>query len=99
MLSSFFSNAIGTLVPTLLASAITYLLLMTVSERILANRILFFAFLIIWMISTMIGYILPANNLVYIAFSFAVLGTLLLLIGNKKQSEPDTKDEKPESSE
>lgn len=99
MITSFFSNAVGTLVPTLLASAITYLLLMTISERTLANRILLFAFLFIWIVSTIIGYIIPANNLVYIAFSFAVLGTLLLLIGNKKQNETDAKDEQSESSE
>jgi hypothetical protein len=96
MISSFFTNAIGSLVPTLLACAITYILLLTISERTLANRILLFAFLFIWMVSTIIGYIIPANNLVYIAFSFAVLGTLLLLIGKKKKSETDAKAREPE---
>jgi Na+/melibiose symporter-like transporter len=99
MISSFITNATGTLVPTLLACAITYLLLMTVSERTLANRVLFYSFLLIWMVSTVIGYIIPANNTVYVAFSFAVLGTLLLLIGKKKQRETDASDRKPEDPE
>ena len=90
MITGFFVNAMGSLVPTLLACGITYLLLMTISERSLAYRALFFAFLFIWMGSTVIGYIVVANNTVYIIFSFAVLGTLLLLIGKKKQSETDT---------
>jgi len=99
MISSFISNAIGTLVPTLLASGISYLLLMTISERTLANRVLFAAFLFIWMGSTVIGYIVIANNTVYVVFAFAVLGTLLLLLGKKKPDETDAKDEKPENPE
>jgi len=99
MISSFFTNAIGTLVPTLLACGITYLLLMTMSERTLANRVLFSAFLFIWMGSTVIGYIVIANNTVYVVFAFAVIGTLLLLIGKKKPSETDARDEKPENPE
>lgn len=99
MISSFITNAVGTLVPTLLASGICYLLLMTISERTLANRVLFFAFLLIWMGSTVIGYIVVANNTVYVVFSFAVLGTLLLLAGKKKQSETDARDEKPDNPE
>ena len=96
MITGFFVNAMGSLVPTLLACGITYLLLMTISERSLAYRALFFAFLFIWMGSTAIGYIVIANNTVYIVFAFAVIGTLLLLIGEKKQSETDTKDQEPE---
>ncbi len=99
MISSFFTNAIGTLVPTLLACGITYLLLMTMSERSLENRLLFFAFLSIWMGSTVIGYIVIANNTVYVVFAFAVIGTLLLLAGKKKASETDAKDRKPEDPE
>ncbi len=99
MISSFFTNAIGTLVPTLLACGITYLLLMTVSERSLENRVLFYTYLLIWMGSTVMGYIVIANNTVYVVFAFAVLGTLLLLIGKKKQSETDAKDGKPEAPE
>lgn len=99
MISSFFTNAIGALVPTLLASGITYLLLMTMSERTLANRVLFSAFLLIWIGSTAIGYIVIANNTVYVVFAFAVLGTLLLLVGKKKSSETDTKDEELEDPE
>jgi predicted membrane protein len=99
MITGFFTNAIGSLVPTLLACAITYLLLMTVSERTLANRILFYAFLLIWMGSTAIGYIVTANNTVYIIFSFAVLGTFLLLAGKKKQSEADARDQEPDDPE
>ena len=99
MISSFFTNATGTLVPTLLACAITYLLLMTMSERSLANRLLFYAFLLIWMGSTVIGYIVVANNTIYVVFAFAVLGTLLLLAGKKKSSETDAKDQKPEDPE
>lgn len=85
--------------PTLLACAITYLLLMTVSERTLENRVLFLAFLLIWMGSTVIGYIVTANNTVYIVFSFAVLGTLLLLTGRKRQSEADARDQEPDDPE
>ena len=99
MIDGFITNATGTLVPTLLACAITYLLLMTVSERTLANRVLFFAFLFIWIVSTVIGYIVIANNTVYVVFAFAVLGTLLLLIGKKKQSETDAKDQEPDEPE
>ena len=99
MIDGFITNATGTLVPTLLACAITYLLLMTVSERTLANRVLFFAFLFIWMVSTVIGYIVIANNTVYVVFSFAVIGTLLLLIGRKKQDEADAKDQEPDEPE
>ena len=99
MIDGFITNATGTLVPTLLACAITYLLLMTVSERTLANRVLFFAFLFIWMVSTVIGYIVIANNTVYVVFSFAVIGTLLLLIGRKKQDETDAKDQEPDEPE
>jgi hypothetical protein len=99
MISGFFTNAIGTLVPTLLACGITYLLLMTVSERSLANHVLLYTFLFIWIGSTVIGYIVIANNTVYVVFAFAVLGTLLLLIGKKKQSETDAKDGKPEAPE
>jgi len=96
MITGFFVNAMGSLMPTLLASGITYLLLMTVSERSLAHRTLLFAFLSIWMGATAIGYIVVANNTVYIVFAFAVLGTLLLLVGKKKQSETDTKDQEPD---
>jgi LPXTG-motif cell wall-anchored protein len=46
--------------------------------------------------ATVIGYIVVANNTVYIVFAFAVLGTLLLLFGKKKQSETDTKDQEPD---
>ena len=93
MISGFLTNAIGALVPTLLACGITYLLLMTMSERSLANSVLFFAFLFIWIGSTVIGYIVIANNTVYIVFALAVLGTLLLLVGKKKPSETDAKDQ------
>ena len=92
MISSFFTNAIGALVPTLLACGITYLLLMTITERSLENRVLFLTYLFIWMGSTVIGYIIVANNTVYIMFSLAVLGTLLLLVGKKKQGETDPED-------
>jgi hypothetical protein len=96
MITDFFTNAIGSIVPNLLACGITYLLLMTITERSLTYRVLLFTFLFIWVGSTVIGYIVPVNNTVYIVFAFAVLGTLLLLIGEKKQSETDTKDGKPE---
>jgi hypothetical protein len=99
MITGFFVNTMGSLVPTLLACGITYLLLTTITERSLAYRTLFFTFLFIWMGSTTIGYIVIANNTVYIIFSFAVLGTLLLLIGKKKQSETDTKDQEPDEPE
>ncbi len=99
MITSFFTNAIGALVPTLLACGITYLLLMTISERSLAYHVLFFTFLFIWMVSTVIGYIVIANNTVYVVFSFAVIGTLLLLIGRKKQDETDAKDQEPDEPE
>jgi predicted membrane protein len=99
MISGFFVNAIGTLVPTLLACGITYLLLMTVSERSLENRVLLYTFLLIWMGSTVIGYIVIANNTVYVVFAFAVLGTLLLLIGKKKQDEANAKDQEPDEPE
>ncbi len=99
MITDFFTNAIGALVPTLLACGITYLLLMTISERTLAYRALFFTFLVIWMGSTVIGYIIPVNNTVYVVFAFAVLGTLLLLIGEKKQSETDTGNQEPDEPE
>jgi predicted membrane protein len=98
MIAGFFTNLAGTLVPTLLACGITYLLLTTVSERHLAYRTVFFSFLFIWMGSTVIGYIIPANNMVYVVFSFAVLGTLLLLIGRKKEDEVNVKakDQEPD---
>lgn len=98
MISGFFVNAMGSLMPTLLASGITYLLLMTVSERSLAHRTLLFTFLLIWMGATVIGYIVVANNTIYIIFAFAVIGTLLLLFGKKKQSKTDTRDQEPEDS-
>jgi hypothetical protein len=49
--------------------------------------------------STVIGYIIPVNNTVYVVFAFAVLGTLLLLIGEKKQSETDTGNQEPDEPE
>jgi uncharacterized membrane protein len=93
MIAGFFTNLAGTLVPTLLACGITYLLLITISERQLAYRVVFFSFLFIWMGSTGIGYIIPTNNTVYVAFSFAVLGTLLLLIGRKKKDDGKVSDQ------
>ena len=49
--------------------------------------------------STVIGYIVIANNTVYLVFAFAVLGTLLLLAGKKKSSETDIKDREAEDTE
>ena len=95
MIMGFLINASGTLVPALLACAITYILLLTVTERSLAYRHLFFAFLIIWLMSTATGYLVVTRNFVHVAISFAVLGTFLLLWGRKDdggkgaQHEPD----------
>ncbi|MDX8411228.1 MAG: hypothetical protein R8K46_05065 [Mariprofundaceae bacterium] len=86
----FLSNATGTMVPVLLACGITYLLLITITERSLVYRHLFIAFLIIWLMSTASGYLMEARNFLYVAIALAVLGTFLLLCGIKdKPNEPE----------
>lgn len=92
MIMGFLTNAAGTLVPALLACAITYIFLITVTERALAYRHLFIAFLIIWLMSTATGYFLTTRNFIHVAIAFAVLGTFLLLRGIRKKDRPDDRE-------
>jgi len=89
MIMGFLTNAAGTLVPALLACAITYIFLITITERSLEYRHLLVALLITWLMSTVAGYIVIARNFIYVAIAFAVLGTFLLLRGIKKKDKPD----------
>jgi protein-S-isoprenylcysteine O-methyltransferase Ste14 len=92
MIMGFLTNASGTLVPALLACAITYIFLITVTERSLSYRHLFIAFLITWLMSTATGYLIVTRNFIHVAIAFAVLATFLVLRGRKEagsQEEPD----------
>ncbi|MFQ5582052.1 MAG: hypothetical protein ACE5F3_05425 [Mariprofundaceae bacterium] len=89
MIMGFLTNAAGTLVPALLACAITYIFLMTITERTLSYRHLFASLLITWLMSTATGYFVTTRNFIHVAIAFAVLGTFLLLCGIKEKDKAD----------
>lgn len=89
MITGFLTNAVGTLIPALLAVAITYILLMTVTERSLRNRHIIAAFLVTWAMATATGYFVETRNFIHVAIAFAVIGTFLLLRGVKTKGKPD----------